>query len=108
MCDNGSGSQEAASESPLAGLGTSIVEALAHQLNAIVVKKLEQPDFTASVRAGSPSLVVTAQDLIPEVYWVPQAPKLSRQALLTDLKQGAQVSGAQLSNAQPVLMVRTK
>ena len=36
--------------------------------------KLEQPDFTASVRAGSPSLVVTAEDLIPEAYWVPQAP----------------------------------
>jgi len=70
--------------------------------------KLEQPDFTASVRAGSPSLVVTAEDLIPEAYWVPQAPKLSRQALLSDLKQGASVSGAQLSNAQPVLMVRTK
>jgi hypothetical protein len=70
--------------------------------------KLEQPDFTASVRAGSSSLVVTAEDLIPEDYWVPQAPKLSRQALLSDLKQGLSVAGAQLSNAQPVLMVRTK
>jgi Siphovirus Gp157 len=70
--------------------------------------KLEQPDFTASARAGSPSLVVTAEDLIPEDYWVPQAPKLSRQALLSDLKQGVGVSGAHLSNAQPVLTVRTK
>jgi hypothetical protein len=70
--------------------------------------KLEQPDFTASVRAGSPSLVVTAQDLIPQDYWVPQAPKLSRQALLSDLKQGGSVPGAQLSNARPMLMVRTK
>ena len=70
--------------------------------------KLEQPDFTASVRAGSPSLVVTAEELIPEDYWVPQAPKLSRQALLSDLKQGERVPGAELSNAQPVLMVRKK
>jgi hypothetical protein len=77
-------------------------------MTEVGLTKLEQPDFTASVRAGSPSLVVTAEDLIPEVYWVPQAPKLSRQALLTDLKQGAEVSGAQLSNAPPVLMVRTK
>jgi hypothetical protein len=77
-------------------------------MTEVGLTKLEQPDFTASVRAGSPSLVVTAEDLIPEAYWVPQAPKLSRQALLSDLKQGASVSGAQLSNAQPVLMVRTK
>jgi hypothetical protein len=77
-------------------------------MTEVGLTKLEQPDFTASVRAGSPSLVVTAENLIPEDYWVPQAPKLSRQALLGDLKQGASVPGVQLSNAQPVLMVRTK
>jgi len=77
-------------------------------MTEVGLTRLEQPDFTASVRAGSPSLVVTAEDLIPEAYWVPQAPKLRRQPLLNDLKQGASVSGVQLSNAQPVLMVRTK
>jgi hypothetical protein len=70
--------------------------------------KLEQSDFTASLRAGSPSLVVIAEDLIPDAYWMAQRPKLSRQALLHDLKQGTGVLGAQLSNPQPVLMVRTK
>src|SRR5262249_1652006 len=77
-------------------------------MTEVGLTKFEQPDFTASVRAGSPSLVVTAEELIPKEYWVPQAPKLSRQALLSDLKQGLRVAGAQLSNAQPVLMVRTK
>jgi hypothetical protein len=77
-------------------------------MTEVGLTKLEQPDFTASVRAGSPSLVVTAEDLIPEAYWVAQAPKLNRQALLSDLKQDLSVAGAQLSNAQPVLMVRTK
>src|SRR5262249_6324759 len=77
-------------------------------MTEVGLTKLEQPDFTASVRAGSPSLVVTAEDLIPEAYWVPQALKLNRQALLSDLKQGERVPGAELSNAQPVLMVRTK
>jgi len=77
-------------------------------MTEVGLTKLEQPDFTASVRAGSPSLVVTAEDLIPEAYWVPQALKLNRQALLSDLKQDLSVAGAQLSNAQPVLMVRTK
>ena len=70
--------------------------------------KLEQPDFTASARAGSPALIVVAEDKIPRAYWIPQPPKLDRQAILGELKRGAEIPGAQLSNPQPVLMVRTK
>jgi hypothetical protein len=70
--------------------------------------KLQQPDFTASTRTGSPSLVVTAEDAIPSAYWVPQPAKLDRHALLGVLKRGGEVLGAQLSNPQPVLAVRTK
>ena len=72
------------------------------------LKKLEQPDFTASARAGLPGLMVIAEDLIPKPYWVPQPPKLDRQGLLAELKRGSAVSGAQLSNPRPTLSVRTK
>ena len=72
------------------------------------LRKIEQPDFTASACAGPPSLVVLADDQVPESYWVPQPPKLDRQALLGDLKQGDDIPGAQLSNPKPVLSVRTK
>jgi hypothetical protein len=72
------------------------------------LKKLEQPDFTASIRTGSPAVVITSETLIPESYWVPQRPKLNRQALLSELKQGAQIPGAQLSNTASILSVRTK
>ena len=72
------------------------------------LRKIEQPDFTASARAGLPSLVVLAEDQVPESYWVPQPPKLDRQALLGDLKRGNEIPGAQLSNPKPVLSVRTK
>jgi hypothetical protein len=72
------------------------------------VKKLEQPDFTASARAGLPPLVVIADDAIPEPYWVPQPPKLDRQSLLADLKRGHVIPGAQLGNPKPSLAVRTK
>ena len=72
------------------------------------LKKLEQPDFTASARIGPPSLVLLAEDQVPEIYWVPQPPKLDRQAILGDLKQGGDIPGAQLSNPKPVLSVRTK
>jgi hypothetical protein len=51
--------------------------------------------------------VVLAEDQLPETYWVPQPPKLDRQALLGDLKKG-DIPGAQLSNPKPVLSVRTK
>ena len=70
--------------------------------------KLEQPDFTASARAGSPALVVIAEDRIPEAYWLPQPPKLDRQALLGGLKRGLEIPGAHMSNPKPVLTVRTK
>ncbi len=72
------------------------------------LKKLEQPDFTASARAGLPPLVVVADDVIPEFYWVPQPPKLDRQSLLADLKRGDVIPGAQLGNPKPTLAVRTK
>jgi hypothetical protein len=72
------------------------------------LKKLEQPDFTASARAGLPSLIVVAEDQIPADYWLPQPPKLDRQSLLAALKRGGEVAGAQLCNPKPILAVRTK
>src|SRR5215471_8684557 len=50
-------------------------------MNQAGLKKLEQPDFTASARLGVPPLVVTSEKSIPEAYWLPQPPKLDRQAL---------------------------
>jgi hypothetical protein len=72
------------------------------------LKRLEQPDFTASTRAGLPSLVIVSEGLGPAPYWVPQPPKLDRQGLLADLKCGAEIPGAQLANPRPILAVRTK
>ena len=72
------------------------------------IKKLEQPDFTASLRTGAPSLVIAAEGEVPDEFWVPQPPKLARPALLAALKQGAEIPGALLSNSKPTLSVRTK
>ena len=77
-------------------------------MSEVGLTKLEQPDFTASARAGFPALIVVAEDKIPSAYWMPQPPKLDRQAILGELKRGAEIPGAQLSNPHPVLMVRTK
>ena len=64
------------------------------------LKKLEQPDFTASARAGCPSLIVVSEEVGAENYWVPQPPKLDRQALPADLKRGAEIPGAQTRQPQ--------
>jgi hypothetical protein len=77
-------------------------------MNEAELKKLEQPDFTASARLGAPPLLVTSEQAIPEAYWLPQPPKLDRQTLTSDLRRGDQVPGACLGNAAPILTVRTK
>ena len=77
-------------------------------MTEVGLRKLVQPDFTASVRSGSPTLVVITEGSIPGAYWVPQPPRLDRQSLLADLKRGDNVPGVQLGNPKPVLTVRTK
>jgi Siphovirus Gp157 len=77
-------------------------------MTEVGLSKLEQPDFTASARAGSPALIVIAEKQIPEAYWLPQPPKLDRQAILGELKRGLEIRGTQMSNPKPVLSVRTK
>jgi Siphovirus Gp157 len=77
-------------------------------MTEVGLTKLEQPDFTASARAGSPALIVIAEDRIPEAYWLAQPPKLDRQAILGELKRGIEIPGTQMSNPKPVLSVRTK
>jgi hypothetical protein len=72
------------------------------------LKKIVAPDFTASIRPGMPSLVVLNEDAVPKTYWEPGEPRLRRQALAHDLKDGAAVEGATLSNPEPVLSVRTR
>ena len=72
------------------------------------LKKLSAPDFTASIRPGTPALMVIDEAAVPSIYWEPREPRLNRQELVTDLKQGAEIAGVALSNPEPVLSVRTR
>jgi hypothetical protein len=72
------------------------------------LKKLTAPDFTASIRPGTPGIMILDEAAVPSIYWEPREPRLNRQGLLSDLKQGAEVSGVTLSNPEPVLSVRTR
>ena len=72
------------------------------------LKKLTAPDFTASIRPGMPALMVIDEAAVPSIYWEPREPRLNRQGLAADLKQGAEIAGVTLSNPEPVLSVRTR
>ena len=72
------------------------------------LKKLTAPDFSASIRPGMPALLVLDEAAVPSIYWEPREPRLDRQGLLAELKQGAEITGVTLSNPEPVLSVRTK
>lgn len=70
------------------------------------VKTITEPDFTASLRAGQPRLQITDETLVPEWFFIPQPAKLDRTRLRDALKAGTAITGAELSNAEPVLSVR--
>ena len=72
------------------------------------LKKLTAPDFSASIRPGMPALLVIDEAAVPSISWEPREPRLDRQGLLAELKQGAEITGVTLSNPEPVLSVRTK
>jgi hypothetical protein len=72
------------------------------------IRKLEEPDFTASLRAVPPGLVVADESLIPQDYWKPQPAKLDKRGLLSALNAGMSVPGVSLGNGGTTLSVRTK
>lgn len=72
------------------------------------LKKITAPDFTVSIRPGMPALLVLDETAVPRIYWEPRDPRLNRQGLLSDLKDGADIKGVALSNPEPILSVRTR
>ena len=92
------------------------IEARADKKRAVIaavmeradIKKLAEPDFTASLRAVPPGLVVNDERDIPETFWKPQPPKLDRRGLIAALTAGQAVPGAGLGNGGVTLTVRTK
>ena len=65
-----------------------------------------EPDFSASLRAVPPALIIAGEALIPAEFWRAQPPKLDRKALGDRLRQGASISGAHLGNGGVSIAVR--
>ena len=72
------------------------------------IKKLVDPEFTVSIRAGTASVVVVDEFAIPNKFWEPREPRLDKQRVWNELKGGADIPGVMLSNPEPVMSVRTR
>jgi hypothetical protein len=69
--------------------------------------KLQEPDFTASLRGAAPSLVILNEAKIPTEFLIAQAPKIDRRGLLKVVASGTPVPGAELAQPRNILSVRT-
>jgi hypothetical protein len=72
------------------------------------IKKLSEPDFTASLRPTPAPLIILDEALIPADYWKVQPAKLDRRGLAVALGEGRPVPGATLGNGGSTIAVRTR
>ena len=72
------------------------------------IRKLTEPDFTASTRVGPPSVVIDNEHELPIDYLLPQPPKPDKRAILEALTRGAMVPGAALAQPKLSLSVRSQ
>ena len=52
-----------------------------------------------------PALVVLNEDAVPSICWQPSEPRLKRQILADELKNGEEIEGVALSDPEQVLSV---
>lgn len=83
-------------------------ELVTYVMECADIRKLNEPDFSASLRLVPPSLHISDENTIPEEYWSQQPPKLDRQALLAHLKTSKDVPGVSLTNGTQTVSIRTK
>lgn len=85
-----------------------IRERIGDCLTGLGLKSLSTPAGTVSMAPSPPAVRITDEALLPDWAWrtrVDRSP--DKAAIRTALKDGATVPGAELSNQQPTLRVRT-
>ena len=83
-------------------------QAAVETMESTDLRKLVEPDFTASVRVGPLSVAITREDDLPLEFLVPQPPKPDKRAILDALTHGAAVPGALLAQPKISLSVRSQ
>jgi hypothetical protein len=80
--------------------------ALCMAMSMAGVKKLERPAGTLSLRAMAAKAIVTSEADLPSRFFVEQAPKLDKKAVLEALRAGEKIAGAELSNGGETISIR--
>lgn len=76
-------------------------------MDALGLRKMEEGDFTASLRPGQPAVVITDETRLPEAF-VRVKREPDKALISAALKAGQNVDGAELSNGMPTITVRTR
>jgi len=81
-------------------------------VNAIMgvaeISRLEAPEFSVHRSPGGEKLDIEPTAKVPDVYLVPQPPRVDRLALMAAIRRGEQVEGARLVWGEPYISVRVK
>jgi uncharacterized protein YlxW (UPF0749 family) len=80
---------------------THLKEYLQNQLEVAGLDKVKRPTLTISIQNNPPSVKVLDEKLLSD-YMIPVEPKLDKKAILTALKEGMEVSGAELVQGRSV------
>ena len=83
-------------------------QVVVENMEAADIRKLTEPDFTASTRVGPPSVIIDNEHELPIDYLLPQPPKPDKRAILDALTRGAMVPGATLAQPKISLSVRSQ
>jgi len=94
-------------QSRLARRGDAIRKIALDVLDAAGLPNFILPEATLTVRRGQPKVMVLDENAIPQEYTVTKT-ELNKSAIKEAMLNGTIVPGAELSNSEPFLMIRTK
>lgn len=77
-----------------------IREYLQFHMERTGITSISCPYFTLKIRTNPPAVHVESENDIPADYWRPQPPKLDKASIARDLKAGANIPGADLTQGQ--------
>lgn len=87
----------------------AIRTAICVAMEAAEIKKVERPTATVTRKAVAPTAIITDETLLPSAYFsVPKTPdpKPDKRLILSALKDGEEVPGAELSNGSETIQIK--
>ena len=78
----------------------SLKEYLDNAMKVTGKTKFKGQLFSFSIQKNPPSVNVVDEKLIPEEYFIPQEPTLDKKRLLTDIKSGVEIPGAEIKQTE--------